>query len=73
MTCPKCHAEHSIVVHTQAVNSHVMRLRLCPMCQHQWRTIEVSEKEYQAMLQAETRAIAKAHAGRILAVLAKAR
>lgn len=65
MNCPSCGAPYSIVASTKARDTRVDRRRLCPVCRHEWRTVELSEAELARLTKAAIHAEARFHASRI--------
>jgi len=41
MTCPNCGANHSMVTKRIPDDGTLTRVRQCPVCRYQWRTVEV--------------------------------
>jgi transcriptional regulator NrdR family protein len=71
MNCPSCGTDYSIVVRTTERDTRVDRRRLCPVCRHEWRTVELSEAELARLTNASIHAEAAFHARRIAAVVGK--
>jgi transcriptional regulator NrdR family protein len=69
MNCPNCGEAYSLVLSTRTRENRVDRRRMCPVCRHEWRTVELTEAELSRLTKAAIHAEAAFHARRIAAVV----